>query len=100
MVRALILAVSVTKLVELIGHPLADWLGFDRRFLLAAALGLGVGLTWLAGVDLFAEFEVQLGPVVGRVLTGLFVGGGGSVVYDLLDGWTSIAQGEYGNGGS
>ena len=59
--------------------------------MLLAAILRGMYLAYLGQIDVFDQVGVNLGPIVGRLLTGVFMGGGGSVFYDLLDGWTGIS---------
>jgi hypothetical protein len=52
-------------------------------WLLYVAALTGFGISWLAGVNLFGVYIEN--AVLGRVLTGLLVGGGSSLIHDVFD---------------
>ena len=80
---AVVAAIILEKLFEAIFGPLWKKLGWDPFFKLYAAMIVGAGLGFATGLNALPVFA--LSPMVGRVLTALFIGCGSSVVYDLLD---------------
>lgn len=65
----------------------------DFFWLLYVALATGAAIAWFAEVNLFAS--VVANETLGRVLSALFVGGGSSLIHDLFDGGTDIAEADY-----
>jgi hypothetical protein len=91
-----LLAVVVTKLVDLVRK-------FDKKdkplwkgCWIILALGIGVGLALLCGVNVLAELGLppsnRLEGVAGEILTGLLVGGFGSGWHEVFDAFSSIAK--------
>ena len=80
---AVFLAVINTKLIDALKAPIEkrypDW---DLWFVIYVAFASGVGLAWLAQINVFAAVIPH--EVAGTLLTGLFVGGGSSLIYDVF----------------
>ena len=56
---------------------------FDLWFLVYVALITGFLISWFAGVNLFADQIVN--ELLGRILSGILVGGGSSLIHDVFD---------------
>ena len=73
----------------------------DFWWLIYVNMATGFVISWFAGVNLFpASFVAE--PVLGRVLTGLLVGGGAKIIYDLIKavtGLKAIGNGKAAGGG-
>lgn len=55
----------------------------DLWWLVYAALVTGFLISWFAGVNLFEAHVANV--LLGRILTGILVGGGSSLIHDALD---------------
>lgn len=56
---------------------------FDLWFLVYVALITGFLISWFAGVNLFQDQIAN--ALLGRILSGILVGGGSSLIHDVLD---------------
>ena len=56
---------------------------FDLWFLVYVALITGFLISWFAGVNLFADQIAN--ELLGRILSGILVGGGSSLIHDVFD---------------
>lgn len=56
---------------------------FDLWFLVYVALLTGFLISWFAGVNLFEGHIVNV--PLGRILSGILVGGGSSLIHDVFD---------------
>ena len=80
---ALMLAVTNTAIVEYIKRPVEQWVPEQYKPLfLYVSLVTGFVIGWFAGVNLFAPLVDS--AVLGRVLTGILIGGGASLIHDIL----------------
>lgn len=80
---ALSLAVINTKLIDALKAPVQQrYPNLDLWWVLYVNFITGLGLTWLAQVNVFGD--LILDPTAGVILTGLFVGGGSSLIYDYF----------------
>lgn len=82
--NGLFLAAVNTALVNYLAEPVRQrWPDLDLWWLLYVALATGFAISWFAGVNLFATTIEH--EVLGRVLSGLFVGGGSSLIHNVFD---------------
>lgn len=80
---AVFLAVVNSKLIDALKAPIEKrYPDYDMWFVIYVAFATGVALTWLAQLNVFAG--VLLNTTAGILLTGLFVGGGSSLIYDVF----------------
>lgn len=80
---AVFLAVINSKLIDYLKAPvLKRWPNADLWWVTYVALATGIGLTWLAQVNLFADWISS--EVAGVLLSGVLVGGGSSLIYDIF----------------
>lgn len=56
---------------------------FDLWFLVYVALVTGFLISWFAGVNLFEDQIAN--ALLGRILSGILVGGGSSLIHDVFD---------------
>lgn len=78
------LATVNTKVIDWLAAPIRR--KFPERdfwYLLYVAAATGFVFAWFAGVNLFAAYIEN--DVLGRVLSGLLVGGGSSLIHDVFD---------------
>ena len=84
------LAVVVEFLVEVIKKAFPGIDDLQLRYLDGEniiALILGIGIAIGAGIDFFALVDIDFQyPVIGAIVTGIFLGGGSSIIHDLVDG--------------
>jgi hypothetical protein len=79
----LFLAAANTKLVGALKAPVQKrFPAADLWWMVYVAAATGIGLVWLAQVNLFGQWIAN--DVAGRLLTGLVAGLGSSFVYDVL----------------
>lgn len=82
--NGLFLAAVNTALVNYLAEPVRQrWPDLDLWWLLYVALATGFVISWFADVNLFAATIEH--EVLGRVLSGLFVGGGSSLIHNVFD---------------
>jgi hypothetical protein len=80
----LFLAAVNTKVIDYLAEPVRRrYPKLDMWWLLYVAAVTGFAISWLAGVNLFGDFIAD--PVLGRVLSGVLVGGGSSLIHDVFD---------------
>lgn len=85
-VTALFLSVASNRLVEAFVAPIKQkWPALDLWWLVYVTWLVGGGLSYLAGINLFAEVVPALPLLAGQVLTALVVGGGSNLLHDLFD---------------
>lgn len=78
------LAAVNTAVVDYVAEPVRKrFPKADMWWLLYVALVTGFAISWFAGVNLFIEQIPN--EVLGRVLSGLFVGGGSSLIHNVFD---------------
>lgn len=56
----------------------------DFWWLIYVNIATGFAISWFAGANVFAASAIQ-SPSLGRVLTGLLIGGGAKMIYDVVD---------------
>ena len=87
---ALFLATLNSKIIDWIKAPvLRRYPTADLWWIIYVALATGIGLTWLAGVNVFGQWIAN--EAAGITLTGILVGGGSSLIYDVF---TDRGQGQ------
>lgn len=80
----LFLAAVNTKIIDWLAEPVRrKFPDVDTWWLLYVAAVTGFVLAWLAGVNLFAA-QIE-NVLLGRILSGLLVGGGSSLIHDVFD---------------
>lgn len=80
----LFLAAVNKKLIDYLAEPVRRrYPDLDMWWLLYVAALTGFAISWLAGVNLFGGYIDN--DVLGRVLSGLLVGGGSSLIHDVFD---------------
>lgn len=80
---ALFLAVVNTKLIDYLKAPIArKWPALDLWWLVYVALATGLALTWAAGINLFGNLIAN--ETVAVLLSGIVIGGGSSLIYDVF----------------
>ena len=87
---AVLLAIVVKSLVDYLLAPVKNKypnMSFWWAVYLNFAAGLAVG--WFSGVDFFAEY-ISAG-ILSRVLSAACVGGGATLIYDMLKAFKEIA---------
>jgi hypothetical protein len=77
------LAVVNSKLIDYLKAPvMKKWPELDLWWVTYVALLTGIGLTWLAQINVFEQWIGS--EVAGILLTGVLVGGGSSLIYDVF----------------
>lgn len=72
------------KIVEYLSTPIKKkFPEMDFWWLIYVAFAIGVTITWFTNINLFLTFIPN--EVIGRLLTGLLVGGGSSLIHDVFD---------------
>lgn len=79
---AFFLAVLVNRLIAYFLTPLVEHQGWNKTFLMYAAALLGFALAMLAEVNLLPLIFPN--PLVGRIVTGVIVGGGANLIHDVI----------------
>lgn len=78
------LAALNTKVIDYLAEPVRRrYPALDMWWLLYVAAVTGFAISWLAGVNLFGGYIDN--DVLGRVLSGVLVGGGSSLIHDVFD---------------
>lgn len=78
------LAAVNTAVVNYVAEPVRKrFPEADLWWLLYLALATGFAIAWFAGVNLFAEQIPN--EALGRILSGILVGGGSSLIHDVFD---------------
>ncbi|MCP4128987.1 MAG: hypothetical protein GY753_18300 [Gammaproteobacteria bacterium] len=86
------LAVICTKIVEAVFEPLITTFAWPKKSLLFIALLVGVALAWFTGANLFAIVGIAFSPGwMAIVITGILIGGSGSVLHDVIGAWEQLA---------
>jgi len=81
---AIFLAIVNTKVIDYFTTPIKKKYPLvDFWWLLYIALVTGSVISWFAEVNLFASIIPNI--LMGRILTGILVGGGSSLIYDIFD---------------
>lgn len=81
----LFLAAVNTKIIDWLAEPIRrKFPDLDMWWLLYVAALTGFVLAWLSGVNLFTAYIEN--DALGRILSGLLVGGGASLIHDIFDG--------------
>lgn len=82
--NGIFLAAVNKKLIDYLMAPIIrKFPKADLWWVLYLALATGFIMSWLAGVNLFAEMIDNV--ILGQVLSGLLVGGGSSLIHDVFD---------------
>lgn len=82
--NGIFLAAVNKKLVDYLMTPvIRKFPKADLWWVLYLALATGFVISWLSGANLFAEMIDNV--ILGRVLSGLLVGGGSSLIHDVFD---------------
>ena len=85
---AVLLATIVERLVEALSRPVKErYPDADLWWLFYVALVLGGLVGWFSDINLLADLVEN--EVLGRVLTSVMIGGGSTLVHELLSGLTS-----------
>lgn len=80
----LFLAAVNTAIINYFAAPVrAKKPELDLWWLVYAALLTGFVISWFAGVNLFQDHIAN--ELLGRILSGILVGGGSSLIHDALD---------------
>lgn len=80
----LFLAAVNTKIIDWFAEPIRrKFPNLDMWWLLYVAAVTGFVLAWLSGVNLFVAYIEN--DALGRILSGLLVGGGSSLIHDIFD---------------
>jgi hypothetical protein len=80
---AVFLAVLNSKIIDYLKAPIMQkWPDIDLWWVTYVALLTGIGMTWLAQINLFESWIIS--PVAGVLLSGVLVGGGSSLIYDVF----------------
>ncbi len=83
---AFFLAIAANRIVEAFVAPVRKrWPALDLWWLVYVTWIVGGVISYLAGINLFAELVPGLPPLAGQVLTALVVGGGSNLLHDLFD---------------
>lgn len=83
LVAALTLATTNKILIDAIFKPVKEkFVNHDFWWLFYVSLVTGAAIGWFSEANLFTEFMPN--PIVGRILTSLFVGGGASLIHELF----------------
>jgi len=83
-VEALFLAVVNSKIIDYIAEPIRKkFPKADLWWLIYVSLATGAVVGWFAQINLFAEIVPNV--LLGRVLTSILIGGGGSLLHDIFD---------------
>lgn len=84
LVVAVLLATVNMKIIDYVFAPIRTKLpDLDLWWVTYVALATGFVLAWASGVNLFPD--VIQDPVAGKVLSGILVGGGASLIHDIFD---------------
>lgn len=79
------LAIIIETITENLKNAIPKF-GESKWVVMASTLGLGILLAFVCGADILAVTGLaEHIPYVGTVLTGILLGGGSNVVYDLLN---------------
>jgi hypothetical protein len=82
---------AIALFLAALNKGLVDWLSapirvrypdLDLWWLIYVALATGAALGWVSGANLVEAYVPD--PMVGRVLTSLLIGGGSSLIHDLV----------------
>jgi len=82
---AIVAAFVVMRLIETVVKPLWARAGLDPFWLCYVSLVIGGALGWFTAINAFPVFS-PIEPIVGRIVTCLFIGLGPSAIYDMIDG--------------
>lgn len=86
MAVALLLAVTNQKIIDFLIEPVRKHFpDMDLWWVTYLSLVTGVLITMLSNVNLFGTFLSADSALAGRVLTGILVGGGASLIHDIFD---------------
>ena len=80
---ATLLSFAAERLVEYFIVPIFEKFGLDKFWVKYVVLITGGALSFLAGVNFFADVFDQ--PLVGVIVSALFVGGGSELVHALIE---------------
>lgn len=87
----LFLAVICTKIVEAVFEPVVEALELPRKLLLFLSLMVGVALALFTSANIFAIVGVVFEPGwVAVIVTGILIGGSGSVIHDVVKAWEGL----------
>lgn len=80
----LFLAAVNTAVVNYLVEPVRQrFPELDLWWVLYVALATGFAISWFAGVNLFAAYVAN--ELLGRILSGILVGGGSSLIHNVFD---------------
>lgn len=86
---AMFLSVLNAKVVEYFVTPLFEAQNWDKRYQLYVSLVTGLFITWVTKLDLISPVAQEVGQQViqpaGIIITGILVGGGANMLYDVFD---------------
>lgn len=81
------LATLNTKIVDYLAAPVKKrYPELDTWWLIYVALATGFALSWIAQANVFEGVVPDV--ALGRVLTGVLIGGGSSLIHDVVDAHT------------
>lgn len=82
--NGLFLSAVNTAVVNYLAEPVRRrWPEADLWWLLYAALATGFTISWFGGVNLFEAYVAN--ELLGRILSGILVGGGSSLIHNVFD---------------
>lgn len=83
-VEALLLSVVNSKIIDYIAEPVRKRFPHtDLWWLIYVSLATGAAIGWFAQINLFSQIVPN--ALLGRILTSVLIGGGGSLLHDIFD---------------
>lgn len=88
----ILFAIIVNRIVEYFFTPIFDKKKWDKMWLMYIALAMGLALMLLTNISVFTT-DTFIAPIVGKILTGILVGGGSNLIYDILKAFSNKPPG-------
>lgn len=89
--QVLFLATMNKAIVDYLSAPIKQrWPEFDTWWLLYVSMATGIGLGWLAKINLFIDLVTN--GTAGIILTGILVGGGSNLIHGIFNAGVSFLK--------
>ena len=83
---AFLLAVAAKAIVDYLAEPVRKkFPDLDMWWLLYVAFVIGGAIGYIADLNLFAKVAPGLTGIAGRILTAAVIGGGSSLIHNIID---------------